>query len=46
MFEESQQWEIHFERLACGSHAASAKIPTTASGTVTYMLLALCIVLF
>lgn len=35
MFKESQQWEIHFERLACGSHAACAEIPTTASGTVT-----------
>ncbi len=46
MFEESQLWEIHFERLARGSHAASAQIPTTASGTVTYTLLALHIVLF
>lgn len=35
MFEESQQWEIHFERLACGSHAACSEIPSTASGTVT-----------
>lgn len=35
MFEESQQWEIHFERLACSSHAACAEVPTTASGTVT-----------
>lgn len=36
MFEESQQWEIHFERLACSSHAACAEVPTTASGTVTF----------
>lgn len=36
MLKKSQQWEIHFERLACGANAASAEIPTSASGTVTY----------
>lgn len=50
MFKESQQWKIHFERLACGSNAACAEIPITASGTITFIhtptLLSLCIFLF
>jgi len=50
MFEESQQWEIHFERLTCSSHAACAEVPTTASGivkcTYTPTLLSLLYIVF